>query len=336
MKKNRLTTLTGYVFLTLSFLIPTTNASDSITALTHLWQNPAQIESPCPGDYYSEVIDFYCAAQAYLDYEKLQAISGLPVFIQGPHSKALELNNPHSFGHYDKDFVKWLRENVIPAAQTPAFRELFKFFYLNHVKQPARTYYAVHERLFANQEYLAKEQLTYVRLLKTEGISRGYGYEYAHFAGLKEQGFDGTMVKEAVLFWIRRVTDGTEQEFFLGLKTLLEIYDADFLADLAKQGECQSKDAAKQLECQRLASEKEMLEAKIELEMVYRKLYAKRDAQGQKKLEKAQQAWLQFRENHADFLVYSVDEQTKAMARNDIKAQMTLERIKVLESELEH
>jgi len=337
MNKNRLITIfTSSVFLTLSLWIPTTPASDEVTALIRHWQNspPIPIDSPCPGDYYSEIIDFYCTAQAYLDYEKLEAISGLPVFVQSPHSMELELNNPYGFGHYNGEFIKWLRENVLPATQTSAFKELFKFFYNSHVKLSARTYYVVHQRLFANPKYLATEQQSFLSLLKTQGIPKGYGYEYYHFAGLYDEGFDGDLVKEAVLFWIRRVTDGTENEFFQGLKTLLEVYDTDFLAQLAEQTECQSTEAARQLECQRISSEKEMLMAEIELEMVYRKLYAKLAAPAQQKLEQAQQTWYQFRDNHLAFLLDSVAEPKKSITEFKTKAQMTQERIKLLESQL--
>lgn len=331
MKQNRLITIfTSSVLLTLSLWIPTIQASEEVTAVIHHWQNspPIPIDSPCPGDYYSEVIDFYCTAQAYLDYQKLSAISGLPVFVQSPHAMELELNNPYGFGHYNDEFIKWLRENILTAAQTPAFKELFKFFYHNYVKLSARAYYVVHQRLFANPKYLATEQQSYLILLKTQGIPEGYGYEYYHFAGLYDEGFDGTIVKEAVLFWIRRVTDGTEKEFFLGLKSLLEVYDTDFLAQLAEQTECQST------ECQRLTSEKEMLTAEIELEMVYRKLYAKLAAPAQQKLEQAQQTWYQFRDSHLAFLLDSVDESKKSITEFQQKAKITQERIKLLESQL--
>jgi uncharacterized protein YecT (DUF1311 family) len=183
---------------------------------------------------------------------------------------------------------------------------------------------------------VVREQQTYLRLLKTEGIPSGYGYEYAHFAGLYEQGFTESTVKEAVLFWIRRITDGTEKEFFQNFKTALEIYDADFLAEFIKETECDApKDVAKQLSCKRLAAEQKMVALENELEIVYKKLYTKQNAESQQKLETAHYAWQQFRDSHLAFFVDMVDEQTKPIIRLEEKAKMTKERIKVLTSKLE-
>ncbi|EDN65927.1 secreted protein [Beggiatoa sp. PS] len=158
-------TLTKYICLTLFLLIPTVYAvEDSTAPLIEWWQNSEPVEAQCPGYYYSEATEFYCSAQMYLDYEKLQTISALPIFVQGPHTeKALELNNPYSFGYYNKDFVIWLRESLLPLTTTPAFKELFKFFYNRSVKPVAQTYYIVHERLFANPLYVVREQQTYLR-----------------------------------------------------------------------------------------------------------------------------------------------------------------------------
>ncbi len=340
MKTNKLATLTGAVFLSLS-LTPAVNASDKdIAALTHFWQNPQKTEQEClEYYYYSDVITFYCMAQAYLDYQTLQTLSGLPVFLQGPHTKTqLELNNQYSFGHYNKDFVIWLKEKLLPATQAPGFTQLFKFFYNNYVKQTARTHYVVHEHLLSNPDYLIQEQQAYVRILKTQGFSEefDYGAEYYHFAGLYEEDYDGSIVKQAVLFWIRRVTDGTEEAFFQGLNALLEIYDPDFLQAWHKKSECQSASTAKQLACQRIAYTKEMAAAEAELERVYRKLYAKRDTEGQAKLKKAQALWIEFRNANAVFLVNGLkNELQEAVSQIKEKANMTQERIKVLEAELE-
>ena len=43
-------------------------------------------------------------------------------------------------------------------------------------------------------------------------------------------GFDGNVVKNVVGFWLRRDIDGTEPLFFDALLTLLETYDAKWLA----------------------------------------------------------------------------------------------------------
>lgn len=337
MRMNPFKTLLSSFSLLFLLSIPTVYAQEYQTALTQWWQNSEPVEAQCPGYYYSEATEFYCSVQAYLDYEKLQMISNLSVFIQGPHTeKALELNNPYSFGYYNKDFIIWLRESVLPLTTTPAFKELFKFFYNHSVKQVAQTYYVVHQRLFANPLYVIREQQTYVRLLKTEGIPNGYGYEYTHFAGLYEQGFTEATIKEAVLFWIRRITDGTEKEFFHSLTMALEIYDADFLAKFLKETECDApKDVAKQMACQYLAAEQKMMALENKLEIVYKKLYSKQNAQGQQKLEQAHHAWQQFRDSHLVFLVETVDEQTKPLIKLEERANMTKERIKVLTSNLE-
>ena len=52
----------------------------------------------------------------------------------------------------------------------------------------------------------------------------GFSYFYEHdFAA----GFDGNVVKSCTAFWIRRSIDGTDDEFYAGLETLIRTYDPE-------------------------------------------------------------------------------------------------------------
>ncbi len=58
----------------------------------------------------------YCNLRRFLSLRVLSSLSGLDVFVSGPH-KDFQLNfHSNAFGHYNKDFVYWLQQYAVPAA----------------------------------------------------------------------------------------------------------------------------------------------------------------------------------------------------------------------------
>lgn len=203
MNINTFTNISVCFFLIMSFLAPTISASETETVTKHLWLNLDKTNNQCPEelDYFPEggLRTFYCHAKTFLSYEKLQQLSPLPIFSKGPHSKTqLNLAAKNDFGYYNKDFVKWLRENAIPAAQNPRFKALTRSLYHQYVKPLARAYYVVHERLMADSDYLQKEQETYFKLIEAQSLPEYYVDNY--FAELIEQGFNLMSSKPACRF----------------------------------------------------------------------------------------------------------------------------------------
>ena len=220
-----------------------TRMSDVANLIKEIWQNLDKTKKPCSDDtlsYFIEgrnLLNFYCHIKTnFIGYNKLSELVGLPVFIKGPHTEnQLNLNNKYYFGYYNPFFVTWLKNNLIPAAQEPAFRELTQPFFDKYVQKLARTFYLVHELLFDDPDYLKQEQSAYLELVNHRQLPYGYSLKYKNFKNLSEKGYLEFDIATAVSFWIRRIIDGTENEFFSGLKLLMTTYDSSFALKHAQQ-----------------------------------------------------------------------------------------------------
>ncbi|MDM8557328.1 hypothetical protein [Candidatus Parabeggiatoa sp. HSG14] len=199
----------------------------TMALIKNLWQKLDQTTNQCPDEQNdfpeAGMRIFYCHLKTFLSYEQLQTLVRIPIFLNGPHSKTeLKVDAKNSFGHYNPAFVKWLTENLMPAAKEAAFKERTQPLYNQYVKPLARTYYVIHERLVAHPDYRQKQQANYFKLLKNGQLPE-------YYENLHQQGFNSNAVKSGIAFWLRRFIDGTESAFFEGLKTLLMTYDADFI-----------------------------------------------------------------------------------------------------------
>jgi hypothetical protein len=194
---------------------------------------------------------FYCHLLSQLSYASLQQRSPHAIFLSGPHTPAaLKLDDPRSFGHYNPEFVRWLGEEVVPAAADPAFRERTQGIYDAYVAPLARVHYLTWRKLNApaSAACTQREKARYVRYMESgEGAGWGAYYERWFFymnpqfcdkaddqEWFYDNGFDGgvsgNVVKTTVGFWLRRSLDGTDDEFHAALIRLLETYDADWLS----------------------------------------------------------------------------------------------------------
>ena len=190
------------------------------------------------------VRNIYCRVKPFLDYQKLKKISGLPVFVKGPHTNSLNLD-ANEFGYYNKHFVIWLRENINLGSKDFEFKKITQPLYDKYIRETARAFYETHIVLFADQsdlELVKKDYLTQI-----SNPSSDYHYSAASYFGKKFIAqaldlFDGDeMVSQygppllfttAAGFWVRRSIDGTESEFFALLQDLLNTYDSEFISSL--------------------------------------------------------------------------------------------------------
>jgi hypothetical protein len=221
-------------------------AVDPATLIKETWQNLekffANHDAPCSEEITTlpekGLRGFYCHLQRTLNYSQLPKLAKLPIFTQGPHSDSqLNLTAKDNFGHYDKNFVLWLKDNFIPAAQDPDFRKLTQPLYEQYIKKLARTFYEVHKYLHDNPDYLEQEKQAYLALLTTRTLP-DCCYETKYqltFQYLIDQGYDAQETVVAVAFWLRRAIDGTDQAWLLGLKQLLDTYDATFIKTLEEE-----------------------------------------------------------------------------------------------------
>lgn len=174
---------------------------------------------------------FLC--QLKIPLSKLEKWSKQAIFLTGPHFNGhLDFTSKVQFGHYNPEFVNWLHKHLIPAARSPAFRALTQPWYDRYMQRLARTFYVTHEQLFADLNYLEQEKNTYLELLNSKQLPDFYAESaYWNFGNLEAKGFSNYEIAMTTLFWIRRIIDGTEDEFFAGLKTLMETYDMGFTVE---------------------------------------------------------------------------------------------------------
>src|SRR5688572_10695503 len=53
---------------------------------------------------------FYCHLKTIAAYDAIQKAAGMPIFLSGPHTPTqLLLDQETKFGHYNPEFVRWLK-----------------------------------------------------------------------------------------------------------------------------------------------------------------------------------------------------------------------------------
>lgn len=190
---------------------------------------------------------FYCKIQTIISLKKLSEYLGIPIFESGPHTKYyLELNSPNDFGHFHPEFPVKLREYLLPAKSNKALYTVTLPIYEHSIRNIAREFFIVYQKLDSNPKFFRKEADRYLMLVEEKRLDPYYldrfilflypaftdnedPEESSRFVYRKgDENIDAQVVKELVGFWIRRKADGTDTEFVLGLIDLLKLYDPEF------------------------------------------------------------------------------------------------------------
>ncbi len=167
---------------------------------------------------------------------KLQSWSPVPVFIQGPHTTSFNFN-ALNFGHYNPEFVNWLKGQVERGLNTTALRRIMGLFYQNIARTLARIHHKSWQYLMAHPEEHKELTDTYHTVIK-DHLSAGQAYDPGISALLYSTPLDSIMRKvesefqQAYGFWLRRSMDGTAEQFFEILNLLVQAFDGDWLAEV--------------------------------------------------------------------------------------------------------
>jgi|GEM_PF-775168 len=178
---------------------------------------------------------FYCHLKSGLSFKQLQTLVPMPIFLSSPHQdQQLNLNSRFNFGHYNPEFIKWLHDNFIPNNPDAAFLKTTQGFYTEYMQSLARTYYLVHHILQANPDFKDTELKRYKNLILNKKLPEFYTSENylslkSKYPELQKFTRDEYEVASAMTFWLRRLMDGTEDEFIQVLKKLLQTYDKTLL-----------------------------------------------------------------------------------------------------------
>ncbi|WP_232227801.1 hypothetical protein [Leptospira wolbachii] len=215
------------------------------------------IQFPKLGLYCEKEISYhkiYCKIQTILSFKKLSEYLGIQIYESGPHSKYyLELNSRTEFGHYNPEFPLKLREFLLPAKTNPSLYKITLPIYESLVRNTAREFFIVYQKLDSNPRFFRKEADRYLLLVEEDRLDPYYldrfilflypaftdnedPEESSRFVYRKgDETIDAQVVKELVGFWIRRKSDGTDTEFILGLVDLLKLYDPEFYQNRTAQ-----------------------------------------------------------------------------------------------------
>lgn len=178
--------------------------------------------------------------KANISYPQMLRLTGLPVFLQGPHDEnQLDLNVAHDFGRYNPEFLKWLEQHLMPVLEHPSFVALAQPRYKIFLKHIGRTYYKAFRRFDRDQQF-RKEQ---ARLYEKENEARAIGASGNNVPFHKRYHLDPDQLgpdenarhrSEAFGFWLRRSLDGTFDQFGMLMIRLLKQFDPAILRDEQK------------------------------------------------------------------------------------------------------
>ena len=182
-----------------------------------------------------------CYLVSVIKYQDLVSWAGMAPFKSGPHTAtALDLHNPYDFGRYNPEFIRWMADNLIPAEKDESFRWVTQPVYNKLFRDTARAYYLAWVEAKSKAGWLDREARRLEEDINNEVLDEYWFLQYEPLAEAQiEQLFNGdyyfmNVGACASAFWIRRHTDGTDEEFAKGLTRLLKTYDGQFLDSAAK------------------------------------------------------------------------------------------------------
>lgn len=221
----------------------------------HHWSATSQ----CPDyDYFPNggIQNFWCHRPESLTLGRLRELSGVDLFVSGPHTAAgLRLGEPYTFGRYNPAFVRWLVDKAGPSPRDSALRKVSQSYYDASMRPLAEVMWWAYQKLKADEGCFAREKASYAARISARTLPRGYSDRWFFFHSpffcqraasvaqgndawmsfFYENGFDGgiegNVTKGAVGFWLRRSMDGTMETFAEGLKKLLASYHPALLAE---------------------------------------------------------------------------------------------------------
>jgi hypothetical protein len=157
----------------------------------------------------------------------------VPIFLQGPHANGiLNLDSSSEFGYYNPQFVTWAASALIPGASNSKIRIASQNVYDTQIKQLARIYFEVNQKLIDDPLLMERERVSYLSSLKDLSGNVSQNSNFWVFQGSLEDdfgGFDPNHVRGSVMWWLRRYQDNTAFLWHKALVKLLSTYDSDWL-----------------------------------------------------------------------------------------------------------
>jgi len=186
----------------------------------------------------------YAALKDLVTIENLEKAAGVKIFKSGPHGSDLNFKSAGNFGHYNDAFIKNIAKTFKRAATNQAFNKLGQATYNSQMKNLAQVYYKTYKHLKSGADYspnyahtkgkrvsLDEIKNMYLAKMKEGEEGRSGNYLQSAFHGLAEKiGGDSDnwyLSNVAAGFWVRRMIDGTDDEFISLLETIMNEYDKE-------------------------------------------------------------------------------------------------------------
>ncbi len=186
----------------------------------------------------------YAALKDVVKLENLEAAAGVKIFKSGPHSASdLNFNSKNSFGYYNDAFVKTSLKTFKKATTNKVLNAMAERVYNSQLKNLARVYYDAYTYLKnnpdiptypinqGNSQPLSVDDVknTYLEMIKNKEDAGDFIQEvfrpYADEVGGNSDNW--YIANVAAGFWVRRMIDGTDDEFFSFLETAMKQYDKE-------------------------------------------------------------------------------------------------------------
>jgi len=178
----------------------------------------------------------YCHVRDILNYAQLEQLAGVPVFLSGPHSDGKLRVQEHSFGYYNPAFITWFESEFLPSRNDRPYLALTRPLYDQYVRNMARAYHRAFVGWSENLPHFAQER---AYLLEMIDGTRPWSYMGARFQDntikaifdidIPGEGLNSYHLSTALRFWQRRSIDGTADQMFGALETLIGLYDPEWL-----------------------------------------------------------------------------------------------------------
>ena len=200
--------------------------------------NDAPCEAALAGTTLSGgVRSLYCSVSRYLNIRRVEELSGMPIFLSGPH-KLRPKWNATTFGHYNPKLVEWARDHLLPK-RSKVVQDVYNKF----AQRTARVFLIAYLRLQEKPTELAELANEYrggsAVKLEDRYWQTGAGLDEDPDIKTLSAGFqrgrgasDETSAYvfcAATGFWARRQVDGTLPIFYDGLRKTLKEFDPEFL-----------------------------------------------------------------------------------------------------------
>jgi hypothetical protein len=174
----------------------------------------------------------YYLNKKMLNLAKIAQLIGEPVFVSGPHKTDMDYSSG-SFGHYNPKFLKKLEAHLKILLADKKFMKKAQPFYEAKLKKYMHSYWFAYYNVVKVPETQKGALKLYETAIKHDpsGASftlQEYFREYTET--YQNMGYDWYETNTTVLFWLRRMMDGTDKEFSALMSLVMERFDKKFVS----------------------------------------------------------------------------------------------------------